>query len=471
MADAELAYLTIAQLEPLIATGQVSPVELTEACLSRIRALDGRLHCFITLLAEQAMGAAQRAEEAIGAGEYLGPLHGIPLGLKDLYWTEGIATTAGSKVMADFRPDRDAETVARLKAAGCVVLGKLNMHPFAYGALGINPDYGTPPNPWDPSRIPGGSSSGSGVALAMGLLPAATGSDTGGSIRIPASLCGVVGIKPTYGRVSRHGLTPLSWSLDHAGPMARCVEDCAILLSAMAGHDPKDETSASLSAPDYRATLRGPVRGLRAGLPRPFFTGVQSGVREAVERAVRLLEELGVGTEEVEAPSLEEAAAIAQGIMGPEVAAFHQEMVKTRSQEYPPDVLRRIVANLAIPAVEYVKAQQLRASFTQRYHDLMGRYDVLLTPTEPITAQAMGATTVVIDGQERTNQGLLTRFTSPFNSTGLPAISVPCGFDADGLPVGLQIVGRAFDEATVLRVAYAYEQATAWHGRRPPLQA
>jgi len=465
----DLTYLTIAQLEPLIATGQASPAELTEACLERIAALDGRLHCFITLLADQAMAAARLAEESIVDGRYLGPLHGIPIGLKDLYWTAGVRTTAGSKILADFIPTEDAETVARLKSAGCIILGKLNMHPFAYGAVGINQDYGTPPNPWDATRIPGGSSSGSCVALAMGLLPGATGSDTGGSIRIPASLCGVVGLKPTYGRVSRHGLVPLAESLDHAGPMARCVEDCAILLEAMAGQDSKDETTSELAVPDYRATLKTSVRGLRAGLPRPFFAGLQPAVRDAVQKAARVLEELGMAVEEVDAPSLEESGALVSAIMGPEVAAYHQEMVKAHASEYPPDVLRRIQPNLTLPAIEYVRARQQGRDFTRRYLALMERYDVLLTPTEALTAQAVGATNVVIDGQERPYQGTLTRFTNPFNLTGQPAISLPCGFDGDGLPIGLQIVGRAFDEATVLRVAYAYESrqvGTAWHGRR-----
>ncbi|MBI4311284.1 MAG: amidase [Chloroflexi bacterium] len=468
MTDNDLTYLTIAQIEPLIATGQVSPVELTQACLERIRALDGRLHCFITLLEEQSLAAAKRAEEAIGEGSYLGPLHGIPLGLKDLYWTEGVQTTAGSKIMAGFQPPQDAETVARLKAAGCVLLGKLNMHPFAYGALGVNPDYGTPPNPWDTTCIPGGSSSGSGVALAAGLLPAATGSDTGGSIRIPASLCGVVGIKPTYGRVSRHGLVPLSWSLDHPGPMARCVEDCAILLQAMAGHDPKDNTTVELPVPDYRATMRAAIQGLRIGMPRAFFAGIQPAVREAVEKAARILEELGARVEEVDAPGPDDIGPVVSSIMGPEATAYHLDMLKTRQADYPEDVLRRLLANLKIPAVDYVKAQQSQAQLTGRYLELLQTYDLLLTATEPFTAQPLNRTSVVIDGQERPYQGMLTRFTNPFNLTGMPAISLPCGFDAGGLPIGLQLAGMPFDEATVLRAAYAYEQATPWHGRRPP---
>ena len=469
MASDDLRYLTITELEPLIATGQVSPVELLEECLTRIHSLDGELRAFITLTESSARQAALMAETAIIEGEYQGPLHGIPLGLKDLYHIEGVATTAGSKIMAGFVPKEDATSVGRLKGAGVVVVGKLNMHPFAYGAVGLNPDYGDPRNPWDRTRIAGGSSSGSGVALAAGMLPAATGSDTGGSIRIPASLCGVVGIKPTYGRISRQGIIPLSWSLDHAGPMARCVEDCAILLEAMAGEDPKDSTSSSDPVPDFRATLRQPITDLRAGVPKQFFSGIQDGVRDSVNQAIQILESLGVKLVEIDVPSMDEAAAISMGILGPEVATYHKDIIAEHASEYPEDIRRRILPNLFIPAVDYIRAMQMRTSFTRRYYEVFDTCDFLVTPTEPMTAQPIGQTTIVIDGEERNNQGLLTRFTSPFNIAGLPAISVPCGYDHHGLPVGLQIVGKPFDESTVLQVAYAYEQATEWHARRPTL--
>ncbi len=466
----DLTYLTIAELEPLIRSRQLSPVELMRACLERIHALDGRLHSFITLMEESALEEARAAEAAIAAGDYKGPLHGIPVGLKDLYYTRGVPTTAGSRIMADFVPEEDAACVTKLRDAGGIVIGKLNMHPFAYGAVGINPDYGTARNPWDTERIPGGSSSGSGVALMAGLLPAATGSDTGGSIRIPASICGVVGIKPTYGRISRRGIVPLSWSLDTAGPMARSVEDCAILLEVMAGHDPQNDSSSRLPVPSYRTKMKQELRGLRAGVPRgEFFSGIQAGVRIQVDNAIGVLEELGVSVTEVDVPSQEEAAAISLGILGPEVVAFHERWIKERPGDYPEDVLRRIQANLFIPAVDYVRAQQARRRFIDRYNEAMHGVDVLLTPTEPITAPGIGETTVVIDGQERPNQGLLTQFTRPFNLTGAPAISVPCGFDDPGLPVGLQIAGKPWNEGTVLRVAYAYEQATPWHTHRPDL--
>ncbi|MFC1935367.1 amidase [Chloroflexota bacterium] len=470
MRSNDLSYLTIAELGPLLRHRQLSPVELVRACLDRIHALDGRLHAFITLMEESALEEARAAEQAIASGGYKGPLHGIPIGLKDLYYTRGIATTAGSTIMADFVPPEDATSVALLKAAGGIVLGKLNLYPFAYGATGINPHYGTPQNPWDTERIPGGSSSGSGVALIAGLLPAATGSDTGGSVRIPAAICGIVGIKPTYGRISRHGIVPLSWSLDHAGPMARSVEDCAILLQTMAGHDPKDATSSTLPVPNYWAELKREVRGLRVGLPTElFFTSLQPRVRAAVDQAIKVLEGLGASVRDADIPGLEDAAGISAGILGPEVATYHRKWLRERPGDYAPEVLNRLQASMFVPAVDYLKAQQGRVRFIQRFRKAMEELDVLVIPTEPITAPRIDETTVVIDGEEQPIQSLLTQLTRPFNITGTPAISVPCGFDEWEIPVGLQIAGKPFDEATVLRVAYAYEQATPWHTRRPNL--
>ena len=470
MSPNDLSYLTIAELAPLLQERKLSPVELMLACLERIHSLDDRLHTFITLTEESAMEEARAAETAISSGDYRGPMHGIPIGLKDLYHTRGVATTAGSPILKEFVPEEDATSVAKLKKAGGIVLGKLNLFPFAYGATGLNPHYGTPGNPWDMERLPGGSSSGSGVALMAGMIPAATGSDTGGSIRIPASLCGVVGIKPTYGRVSRSGVIPLSWSLDHAGPMARSVEDCAILLQAMAGHDPKDDSSSTRPVPDYRAALGQGIRGLRVGVPRAqFFTGLQDGVRTAVEKALVVLEELGLFIQEIDIPNLDEFGAVSLGILGPEAAAYHQQWLRERPDDYPPDVLNRLQASMSIPAVDYVMAQQSRTRLSERLVHIMEQVDLLVTPTEPMTAPRIGDTTVVIDGEERPAQGLLTLLTRPFNVTGMPAISVPCGFDEQGLPVGLQIVGRPFDEATVLRAAHAYETATPWHTMRPGL--
>ncbi len=470
MRNEDLHYLTISELEPMIRDRKLSPVELVRACLDRIHALDGRFHAFITVMEESALAEARAAEEAVVAGSHTGPLHGIPVGLKDLYYTKGVATTAGARFLADFVPEEDAPSVANLRAAGGIILGKLNLHQFAFGAIGTNPQYGTPANPWDTERIPGGSSSGSGVALMAGMLPAATGSDTGGSIRIPSAICGVVGIKPTYGRVSLRGIIPLSGSLDHAGPMARSVEDCAILLEAMAGHDPKDPRSVDLPVPSYRNSLRQSVKGLRAGVPRgEFFGALQPAVRDAVEKAIATLEELGVSVEEVEVPSMDEAVTVSLGLLGPEAAAYHKRWMDERPGDYDPQVLRRLQAGSSVSVEEYEKAKQGKADFTRRYQDVMKDLDLLLAPTEPVTAPKIGESSMVIDGVKEATQNLMVHLNRPFNITGMPAITVPCGFDEDGLPVGLQIAGKPFDEATVLRTAYAYEQATPWHTRRPAL--
>ena len=465
----DLHYLTVTELEHLIRDKKLSPVELMQACLARIHALDGRFHAFITVMEESALAEARRAEQAVTSGDSLGPLHGIPIGLKDIYYTQGVATTAGSRILADFVPQEDATSVSNFKAAGGIILGKLNLHRFAYGPTGVNPLYDTPRNPWDTQRIPGGSSSGSGVALMAGMVPAATGTDTGGSIRIPASICGVVGIKPTYRRVSLHGIIPLSSSLDHPGPLARSVEDCAILLEAMAGHDPKDTNSRDLPVPSYREGLKQPVRGLIAGLPKEFSLHLQPGVRAAVGKAVKVLEGLGISVREVDVPALDDAWTISTGILGPEAAAYHQKWMEERPGDYDPQVLNRLQSSVSIPAVDYIRAQQRKVLFTQQYHEVMSGLDVLVAPTEPITAPKVGEDTVVVDGEEKPTLNQLVLLNRSFNVTGMPSISVPCGFDEQGLPVGLQIAGKPFDEATVLKVAYAYEQATSWHERRPDI--
>lgn len=465
-----LNYLPVSELAPLIRDKKISPVELVQACLDRIDELDPQFHAFINVMRESSISEAKKLEKMIASGEYKGPLHGIPIGLKDLYHTKGVPTTAGSPILADFVPEEDATTVTKLTDAGGLIIGKLNMHPFAYGAVGLNPDYGTPPNPWGKERIPGGSSSGSGVALITGMIPAATGSDTGGSIRIPASICGVVGIKPTYGRVSKQGVIPLSWSLDHAGPMARSVEDCAILLQAMAGYDPKDPSSIDIPVPDYSAEMKKSVKGLRAGLPvKEFYGRLQSGVREKVDQAIKVLEQLGVSVEEVDVPSMDEADAISLGILGPEVAAYHRKWIEERPKDYFPPVLTRIKSGMFVPAVDYIKAHQARSRFTQGYLKAMEGLDLLITPTEQLTAPRIEENVVAIDGVEEATQNLMVWLNRPFNLTGFPAISVPCGFDEDDLPVGLQIVGKPFQEGVVLRTAFNYEQATPWHSKRPSL--
>src|SRR5437879_3871128 len=362
----DLVWRSVTELSRVILTKEVSPVEVVRAFLERVTALDGKLKAFITGCGDAALDAARTAEAELAAGRAVGPLHGVPYGPKDLYNTRGVRTTGGSKILADFVPADDATVVSRLRAAGAIVLGKLNMHEFAYGPEGLNAHYGDAMNPWDARahRIAGGSSSGSGVAVAAALVPAALGSDTGGSIRIPAALCGISGVKPTYGRVSRAGVLPLAWSMDHAGPMARTVADCALMLGAMAGYDPADPTTSVLPVPDYLAALTGEVKGLRVGLLRAHFTDVAAPeVRDAVVAAKETT--LGDGTSDV--------------------------------------------------------------------------------------------------------RSALIRFTRPFNLSGHPVCSVACGFTTSGLPIGMQIVGRSFDEATVLRAADAYQRSTDWHTRHPVL--
>ncbi len=462
MQATQLHELTLSDAAALVRARRVSPVELTRAMLARIERLDSQLTSYITVTAEAALAAAEQAEQAARAGEER-PLLGVPLALKDLFDTAGVRTTGGAKILAERVPQRDATAVARLRRAGAVLLGKLNMHEFAFGVSTANPHFGTCRNPWDPSRIPGGSSGGSGAALAAGLCYGSLGSDTGGSIRIPAALCGVTGLKPTYGRVSRAGVLPLSWSLDHAGPMARTVRDVALLLTVIAGHDPADPASATVPVPDFTAGLEDGVRGVRVGLPRPyFFEQLEEDVARAVEAAVDVLRTEGAEVHEVSVPHLDVAAAAFAPIISAEAAAYHQRWLRERPQDYGEDVRQRLLQGLLYPAVDYVKAQRARRRVLGGFLATLREVDVLITPTVPVTAPP-------IPGPAVATPNPLTRCTFPLNLTGLPALSLPCGFDRQGLPVGLQIIGRPFDEATVLRVGHTYQRLTDWHTRRPPI--
>ena len=469
---APLHWASVADLARLIATKEVSPVEAVRAHLDRIAALDGGLRSFITVCADAALDAARAKEADLAAGRPLGPLHGVPIALKDLFDTAGVRTTGGSKILADRVPAEDATVVRRLRAAGAIVLGKLNMHEFAYGPEGRNVHYGDARNPWDAAeaRIAGGSSSGSGVAVAAGLAPAALGSDTGGSIRIPASLCGITGLKPTYGRVSRAGVLPLAWSMDHAGPMTRSALDAALLLRAMAGYDPGDPTTSVLPVPDYAAALTGSVKGLRIGLLRSLFLDASaSDVREAVERAARALEELGARVDEVKLEHVANVASASMAIVASEALAYHAEWVRTRPGDYQPDVLERLRAAAFVSGVHYVRGQQLRVLVRAEVDEALAKRDVLLAPATPIAATRIGETETALGAGIADVRSSLIRLTRPFNFSGHPACALPCGFTAGGLPIGMQIVGRPFDEATVLRAADAYQRATDWHTRRPPL--
>ena len=470
MAPDELTRLSIAEAGEQIRRRALSPVELTRTYLDRIQRQDGDRQAYITVLQAQALAGANAAEQEIARGGYRGPLHGIPISLKDLVMTRGIRTTCGSRILREWVPDADATVATRLMAAGAILLGKLNMHEFAYGPTGVNPHYGTPKNPWDHARMPGGSSSGSGVAVAAGLTAGALGTDTGGSVRIPASLCGIVGLKPTYGRVSRAGVIPLAWSLDHVGPMTRRVADAALLLQVMAGRDPADPSTADVPVPDYRRALEGGIRGLRLGLPKDlFFERVDPEVRAAVLGAAGSLEALGAFVEKVPLPKIPHAGPASFAIIAAEATAYHEPYLKSRAAEYGADVRARLTSGQFVLATQYLKAQRARQVIRADVDAALRRVDALLFPTTPIPAQPIEARDVTVDGFTEDVRWWLVRCTRPINVTGHPALSVPCGFTVDGLPIGLQLVGRYLDEATLLRIGHAYEAVRPARDRRPPL--
>jgi aspartyl-tRNA(Asn)/glutamyl-tRNA(Gln) amidotransferase subunit A len=469
MSTNELTRLSIAEAAEQLRRRTLSPVELTQAYLTRIQAEDAAARCYITVLHDQALPAAAKAEQEIARGGYRGPLHGIPIALKDLVMTRGIRTTCGSRILKDWVPDADAAVAARLAKAGAILLGKLNMHEFAYGPTGVNPHYGTPANPWGPDRMPGGSSSGSGAAVAAGLCAAALGTDTGGSIRIPASLCGIVGLKQTYGRVSRAGVIPLAWSLDHVGPMTRTVTDAALLLQVLAGHDPADPSTAAVAVPDYRRSLDGDPRGLRVGVVREFFfERLDPEVRASVDAAARALENLGIRVEEVRLPRIHHAGPATFAIITAESMAYHEPYLKTRGSEYGADVRARLLTGQFVLATQYLKAQRARQVLRAEVDDVLKNVDALLFPTTPIPAPRTDDREATVDGTREDVRVWLTRCTRPINLTGHPALSVPCGVTASGLPIGLQLVGRQFDETTLLRLGRAYETVSPFRDRRPP---
>jgi aspartyl-tRNA(Asn)/glutamyl-tRNA(Gln) amidotransferase subunit A len=468
METSELCYTSLRGLATLIQRQEVSPVEATRAVLDRVEKFDRQLNSFITVLGDEALAQARAVEQEIRDGRYRGPLHGIPIAVKDLCYTKGTRTTAGSKILADFIPAYDATAVARLREAGAILIGKLNMHEFARGATNATSLIGACTNPWDTLRVPGGSSSGSAAAVAAGLCFGALGTDTGGSIRIPAALCGIVGLKPTYGRVSRYGVFPLSWSLDHVGPMTRTVMDAALILQVIAGYDRRDHTTRTAVVPDYSAALTRDIQGARLGIPKEFyFEQLDPAVGDSVRGAIQTLERAGAQVEEVSLPLSKYAAATGRLISLAESAEIHEKFLKTCSADYSPDVRAGFLAGQLILGKHYLRAQRLRSLIRHEMAEALRRIDVLVTPTVPISAPKIGRTTGTI-GQETIDvMAALSRLTRPANLTGFPAISVPCGFTPEGLPIGLQLTGRPFAESTVLQLAYAYEQETDWHQRRP----
>jgi aspartyl-tRNA(Asn)/glutamyl-tRNA(Gln) amidotransferase subunit A len=463
----ELYWLGARELARRIAARELSPVDIIRAHLERIDRLDGHLKSFLAVFAEEALAAAHAAAQAVASNRPLGPLHGVPVAVKDLFDVAGTPTTAGATFLTALAL-RDCSAVARLRAAGAIVVGKLNLHEFAYGPTGINPHRGTPWNPWDATtqRIPGGSSSGSGVAVAAGLVPIALGSDTGGSIRIPAACCGTVGLKPTYGRISKAGVFPLSWSLDHVGPLTRSVEDAALTLAVLAGHDPADPTSSRQPVADYLAALATPVRGLRLGLLRALVEDADPEVQAAVHGAVDVFRSLGCTVDEVALPRERYAPNVSFAIQSAEAWVYHEALLRRHATDYAVDVRRRLLVGAFISAADYVKSQQGRRLLRDEVTAALVRVDALLLPALPVAAPPVTAAQ---------HPGLvelrrtLTRCTRLCNVTGHPALCLPCGFGRTGLPLSLQIAGRTFDEATILRLAHAYETTTDWHKQRPPL--
>ncbi len=452
----DLCFLSATDLARQIAARQVSSVEATRAYLERIEQYDEHLRAFITVDAEGALAAAHAADTLAGS-QRTQPLHGVPVAVKDNIATRGLRTTGGSRVLADWVPERDAPVVRRLKQAGAVIVGKANLHEFAYGGTCTNVEFGAVRNPWNPEHVPGGSSGGSAVAVAAGLCAAALGTDTAGSVRLPASQCGVVGLKPTYGRTSIRDVLPLAWSLDHVGPITRTVEDAGLLLDVLA------------ETPVRSRSTEG-IAGLRLGLPRDyFFDSVQTDVLEAVERALEVLHDLGAILVDVEWPAVHLSNSATWTIILAEASAFHRPWFRAHPDRYAPETRANLELGELLPAGDYVQAQRVRTVLQQQARDLHEQVNALVTPMLAISPPRIGQTTVEVGGKVKEINPVFIRLADPFNLTGQPAISVPCGFGRDGLPIGLQIAAAPGAEHTVLRVASAYEAATEWHLRRPPL--
>ncbi|MBL8153021.1 MAG: amidase [Anaerolineae bacterium] len=456
---------TLTETAAHIADRSISPLELTQAYLDRIQRLNPLLNAYITVTADRALADAHAAEAEIARGAYRGPLHGVPIAVKDLYETAGIPTTAGSSFRRDFIPTQDSAPMSRLRDAGTVLLGKLNLHEWALGVINDNPYFGSCLNPWDTGRSPGGSSGGSGAALAADLCAGSLGSDTRGSIRIPAALCGVVGLKPTFGRVSLRGVVPLSGSLDHAGPMTKSVADAALLLQAIAGYDPADPGSVDVPVEDYSANLTAGVKGLRIGVAHDaFFRAVAPEILAAFEAAAELLARLGAALRPVDLGFAQETVQTSRVMVSCDAAAFHQERLIEHPDAFGADVRGRLEGGTRFTGVEYALARRSQTELKHRLAALFQGVDLLITPCTRMVAPRLDDPKAV-----EQSRASLSYLTAPFNMAGLPCLSVPCGFTADHLPIGLQIVGRPWQESLVLRAGHAYEQAAGWHLREPDL--
>ena len=473
MPDADLIRLSISELAPKIKAREVSPLEVTEAALEQADLLQPKLNSFITILHEQALRQAREMEEALMRGEYRGPLHGIPIGIKDNLNTAGIRTTVGTKVLADNIPDGDAYVVTRCKEAGAIILGKENMEEFAAGSTSNNIHYGAVHNPWDLDHIPGGSSGGGGANVAACVTFASLGTDLGGSVRGPAHCCGVVGIKQTFGRVSQRGLMVTSFNGDHIGPLTRSVADNAIVLQAIAGYDPLDPSTVPVPVPDFSASLGKDLSELKVGIPADYyFDLIDPEVDLAVRQAIAALGELGIEVREISLPSMKYAGALRIAGMADSIVT-HEPYLKSNRQDYGPTVLYRTLAGQFVLGKDYAKALKVQRIIKEEYARVLQEVDFLATPTSPVPAWRIDSETVTLEGVEYPargpGSGMTSRCTSPSNATGLPAISVPCGLTQKGLPIGLQLIGRPFEEELLYQVARAYEAVSPVRGKRPPL--
>jgi len=465
--QSDLTYKSVAELAPLIKSGKLSPVELVQTSLDRISQLEPQLNAFLEVWDEAAVESAKVARDEIAAGRYLGAMHGIPVGIKDLIDVAGTRTTGGSKVLAENMAHSDATVVTKLKASGAVLMGKLNLVEFAFGTTGLNPHTADVKNPWDNARITAGSSSGSGAAVASGMIPTALGTDTGGSIRMPAALCGIAGLKPTYGRVSRAGVLDLSWSMDHVGPMTRTTEDCALLMNVLAGYDPNDPASSKEPLQDFTSDLNRGLDGLRIGIPSHYFFDdfVDQEIKHSVRAAIDLLVANGAEIVELSMPWVGKGRPINFGVILPESVSIHEKMIAENADLYSPAVRKRIQSGFNVSAIEYVRAQRARQWFNHQMEESMKQVDVLITPSIPIQTPTIADCTPSPGNPGAGSE--LPMFTGVFDVTGQPSHSIPCGFTQNGMPIGMMITGHPFDESTVLRVGHAYEKLTNWH-QRPP---
>jgi aspartyl-tRNA(Asn)/glutamyl-tRNA(Gln) amidotransferase subunit A len=472
MTGRDIPFLSAAETAEAIKSKQVSPVEVVQAYLARIDRLDTQLHAYITVLREEALTAARQAEQTLMRGNDLGLLFGVPVAVKDQFWTRGTLTTNGSRVYRDFVPHDDATIVTRLAKAGTILLGKLNLSELAMGGT-QQPPWGIPCNPWDLERTPGESSSGSGAALAAQLCAASVGEDTGGSGRGPAACCSVVGLRPTFTRVSRYGMTPMCWFMDAAAPMTKTVQDCALVLGAIAGYDPKDPSTSRQAVPDYTVQLDQGIRGFRVGLIRELHEHDDSHaeIKQAIDNALEVFQGLGAEVHEVSIPLIPLAGALFVGIADTEGAGARDEVLRTRATELDAATRTRLQAAALVPAKVYNRAMKARVMLRRQFMEALQQVDVLVSATMPYPPPKHTALTAPFKGTEDVRARFFFRraYTGCYALTALPAISIPGGFTTEHLPIGLQLGARPFAEATLLRVAYAYEQATPWHTRRAPV--